>query len=205
MTPGESKPIERQIREATETGDRDLATTVALREYGPEVLGWLISRFNDETRGHDAFSLFAEALWQSWDRFAWRCTARGWAYAVARNVANHHAAGVKRRARREVPMRTAEMLRELTAHLRTSTRPYLRTEVKGRVRELRRQLSEEDQTILVLRVDRRMAWADIAHALLFDGEPIDEAALARESARLRKRLQLIIARLRTLAGESGLV
>ena len=56
--------------------------------------------------------------------------------------------------------------------------------------------SPEDQELLLLRVDRELEFSEIAMILLSDGDSPDEAAVARESARLRKRFQLLKERLR---------
>ena len=75
--------------------------------------------------------------------------------------------------------------------------------MKSEIRRLRDELSAEDQLVLVLRVDKGLEWRDIAMALA--DQDLDDPALARESARLRKRLQLATARLRELATERGLL
>jgi hypothetical protein len=53
--------------------------------------------------------------------------------------------------------------------------------------EIRRQLDEDDQTLLVLRVDRDLAWRDIA--IVFLGEAADADAITRKAAMLRKQFE----------------
>ena len=60
----------------------------------------------------------------------------------------------------------------------------------------------DDQSLLVLRLDRKMRWEDIAHIFL-GGEP-DAAAVTRESARLRKRFAQVKSVLREKAQAAGL-
>ena len=96
-----------------------------------------------------------------------------------------------------------EVIDRVAEQIKTTTLVYMRTEVKSEIRRLRDELPAEDQLVLVLRVDKNMEWRDIAMALA--DHDLDEAALARESARLRKRLQLATARLRELATERGLL
>jgi RNA polymerase sigma-70 factor (ECF subfamily) len=90
--------------------------------------------------------------------------------------------------------------------VRTETTPFLRTESKTRLEALRDALPDEDRTLLVLRIDRNLAWNDLARIVgQEDGEaPLDDAAVAREAARLRKRFQLVKDRLRELAKREGL-
>jgi len=87
---------------------------------------------------------------------------------------------------------------------RTATSPWLQTGVKARVRELRESLSAEEQTILVLRVDRGMAWSDVARVI---GGPDQDAHsnLSARSAALRQRFHTIKERLRALVQEDGLL
>jgi RNA polymerase sigma-70 factor (ECF subfamily) len=79
---------------------------------------------------------------------------------------------------------------------------HLRTEVKDAVSAIRRSLPEEDQTLLILRVDRRMAWNDIA--LVVAGPDAETDVVKRECARLRKRFQLVKDELRERVRKAGL-
>ena len=68
----------------------------------------------------------------------------------------------------------------------------------------RSELSEEDQMVLVLRVDRSLSWVELAEVMLASDNPT-ASQLATEAARLRKRFQLAKAHLRKRAEEAGLV
>jgi RNA polymerase sigma-70 factor (ECF subfamily) len=59
--------------------------------------------------------------------------------------------------------------------------------------------SEEDQTLLVLRVDRNLAWRDIAQVIL--GEDARPSDLTRKSTALRKQFERVKDRLRALAAQ----
>jgi RNA polymerase sigma-70 factor (ECF subfamily) len=61
--------------------------------------------------------------------------------------------------------------------------------------------------LLILRVDRRLDWTEIARVLLETPEhlPPDAAALKREAARLRKRFQIVKDRLRERVEREGLL
>ena len=69
--------------------------------------------------------------------------------------------------------------------------------LENRVR-LREDLPREEQEILVLRVDKQLAWDDLARVLWEGVEPPSDEELKRESVRLRKRFQTIKDRLREL-------
>ena len=150
----------------------------------------------------EAFSLFAEHLWRGLAGFQWRCSLRAWAHRIARNAAVRWV----NRARPQSPSAACRWRQggvfEIADQVRTSTLVYLRTEVKSEVRRLREELPLTEQMLLILRVDKEMEWEDIAAALAeHDLEP-DE--LKREAARLRKRFQLVIEKLRELARKRGL-
>jgi RNA polymerase sigma-70 factor (ECF subfamily) len=91
---------------------------------------------------------------------------------------------------------------ELAERVRSSTLLHLRTDVKSAVRRLREELPELDQTLIILRIDKAMEWHDIVAAL--SDEDLEPDELKREAARLRKRYQAAIARLRELARKRGI-
>lgn len=62
-------------------------------------------------------------------------------------------------------------------------------------------LSEEDQTLLVLRVDPGLASEELVLVMRDDEAPLDAGARKRESAKLRKRLQVLEAELQAAEGE----
>ena len=59
--------------------------------------------------------------------------------------------------------------------------------------------------LLILRVDRRLEWVEIARVLAGDDGLVDDTSLKREAARLRKRFQIVKDRLRDMAKREGLV
>ncbi len=193
---------EAALREACESGRFHEATTLALERYGPEILGLLAARMRSDADAAEVFSIFAEDLWRGLPGFAWRCTLRAWAHRVARNAANRFALAGARRAALGQPV-PGEAIEAVADRVKTTTLVYLKSEVKSEIRRLRDELPPEDQLVLVLRVDKDMEWREIAQALA--DEDLDETALVREAARLRKRLQLATARLRELAAERGLL
>ena len=103
-----------------------------------------------------------------------------------------------------MPLSQAGALSDMVEKARTATLQFQRTETKSRIRELRETLSQEDQTLLILRVDKNLAWREIA--IIMSGEDDDDAAqLKREAARLRKRFELAKGKLRKLAEAEGLI
>jgi RNA polymerase sigma-70 factor (ECF subfamily) len=194
---------ETDLRAAWDTGDLQRVATLAIARYGPEILGVLTARLRSTSQAADVFSMFAEDLWVGLPGFEWRCSFRAWAHRIARNAANRHVTAPAQRRDRNVPLSEASDVWAMAERVRTSTELHIRTEVKSEVRKLREQLSDEDQLLVVLRVDKGMEWRDLA-AAISDSE-LDDASLGREAARLRKRFQLVKDKLRELARAAGLL
>jgi len=196
--------FERQVRDLCARGDHAGAASAVVRDYGPEILGFLTAVFRDDVEANDAFAEVAEALWRGLPEFAWRSSVRTWAYAIARNVTRVRRRNAARRGRRVMNASDA-FFQGVVDKVRTETTPFLRTEKKTRLQALRDALPEEDRMLLVLRVDRGLPWIDVARIVATDEDaPADDAALAQEAARLRKRFQLVKDRLRDLAKREGL-
>jgi RNA polymerase sigma-70 factor, ECF subfamily len=193
---------ERELRDGWNAGRFDEVTTMALSRYGPEILGLLAARLRSDGNAAEAFSIFTVDLWRGMPGFAWRSTLRAWAHRIARNAANRWAVAGARFVARNLAV-PAEVIERVADQVRTTTLLYLKTEVKSEIRRLRDELSDEDQLMLVLRIDKGMEWRDIAMALA--DQDLEEPALVRETGRLRKRLQLATERLRALAQERGLI
>jgi RNA polymerase sigma-70 factor (ECF subfamily) len=198
--------LEREVREAARRGDVSAAVTRTLRGYGPELLGFLMAMHPNEADASDAFSEVSEALWRGLSTFAWDSSLRTWLYAVVWNVMRTNRRNVARRERRGRRVGDSE-LEQVALQVRTETLTFLRTEKRTRLQALRDALPEEDRLLLVLRIDRQLPWDDLARVMAETepGAALDGAALTRESARLRKRLQLVKERLRDLAKKEGLL
>jgi RNA polymerase sigma-70 factor, ECF subfamily len=192
---------EAAIRVAWDGGGAAAATSETLRRYGPEIFGMLVGLHRDADQASDAFSIFSERLWQTFDRFEWKCSVRTWAYLLARRASHDLHRGQKRPA---VAISDVADISALVARVRTETLTYLRTETKDEVARLRDELPEEDRMLLILRVDRELAWEDLARVFLEGDAPPTGEELKRESARLRKRFQLVKEKLLALGRERGL-
>lgn len=180
-----------------------MAATAAIEVFGPEVLRYLVGTLRDSAAADEAFSLFCERLWSGFSRFEWKSSLRTWAYAIARNASVDvtRAAGRKRRREGPLPGSRASII---AARVRSATSPALRTETKNAIARLRDELPPEDRELLVLRVDRGLEWEELAGVFLGD-EGASEVEVRRESARLRKRFQLVKGRLRARAKDLGIV
>ena len=188
--------IDREVRAAIDAGDRGRATEAALRGYGPELIGWLCSSFSDVHDAHDAFSELSEDLWRSFTRFDFRCSLRTWCYMLARQAAGRVRA-TPSRAREELVSSLPSVVHAAT-HVWNTTRVEAQREEDVYAR-IRGELAADDQTLLVLRVDRDLAWRDIALVML--GEDAGDDELVRKAAALRKQFERVKDQLRVLAAE----
>jgi RNA polymerase sigma-70 factor (ECF subfamily) len=202
--------LERDVRALCDARDFAAAATLALRGYGPEILGFLHAVHPSETDATDAFAELSEVLWRKLPDFAWESTLRTWAYGIARRVSSVLRRNAGRRRRRESPVGESQ-LENVADAVRTETLAHLRTQTKTRLQALRDTLPEEDRMLLVLRVDRNLEWNELARVLAGEGQegdggtPLADAEVTREAARLRKRFQLLKEKLREMAKGEGLI
>lgn len=202
---GINAEAEAAVQQACSSGELDLAATRALEAYGPEIMSFLAARLRSGSDGDEAFSMFAEDLWKGLPAFGFRCSVRGYMYTLARNAANRWATSPANRKDRNLSVSAQASLSALRQHTRTATEIYKRTDVKDKIRALREELPEEDQTILILHVDRALPWREIAIVLSEQGEALDDDGIDRESARLRKRFERVKVELKELATKAGLI
>jgi RNA polymerase sigma-70 factor (ECF subfamily) len=203
VTDADPEPALTALRVA---GDVAGAVTLAIRAYGPEVYSYLRAIHREPDEADDVFSRFTEALWRSLSGRDLHCSHRTWAYAVARRTSLAYRRAERRRAAHFAPWPETTSLSALTAAVRTQTALHLQTAKRSRFAELRASLPEEDQTLLMLRVDRQLAWNDLVEVLAEDGEPPrSPEAIRKENARLRKRFQVLKEKLQDMAREAGLV
>ena len=207
MTDTKHAALEREIRSHHDQGDLEGAAEIAVRGYGREIWNFLVAfHRRDEDGASESFSLFAEGLWRGLPGFAWHCSFRTWAYAVARKASLRQRRDARRRAARNKTLPEGSSLSRLVQQIQRDATSSARAERQSRLVALREALPMEDQALLMLRVDRELSWNDLAH-VLGDGAstPLEGKSLTREAARLRKRFQTIKDKLRDAAQREGLV
>jgi RNA polymerase sigma-70 factor, ECF subfamily len=200
----ELSEYEQAIHEAFDAGRLDVAATATLTAYGHEIRSFIGARLPGRSDADEAYSMFVEDLWSGLAGFSWRCSMRTWAYLLARNATTRFSSNPQRRSMRNLPLSWPGALSELVEQVRNETRAYQKTDVKDRFRALREQLAPEDQMLLTLRVDRQMSYRDLA--IMQSGTPDwDEAAIERESVRLRQVMARVRRDLRRLGESEGLL
>ena len=193
--------IEARIQQLLDDEAHAEAVTLALEAYAPGILGYLMAMARDEDVAKDVFSQFAENLWLNIESYRARSSFRAWAYTIARNAFHrYHRGPVVKKMRRAS---TVEV-QQLEARLVRSTLSRWRSEARDRFTQLREKLDEDDQTLLILRIDRDMRWSDVAE-VMFEGEDPTDDDLKAFAATQRKRFERVKKRLRKLAEEEGLL
>lgn len=192
----EPDPVDAQLRALIAAGEIDRATASAIRSYGPELIGWLDAMLKHEADAQDAFAWLCEELWRSLRRYDGRCSLRTWCYMLGRHAV-YRIRSQPRREREQLVSHVPSVAHAVT-HVWNTSRAYaaVAQDVYAQIREA---LSEEDQTLLVLRVDRDLAWRDIALVLLGVDAPAGE--VTKKAATLRKQFERVKTRLRELAAE----
>ncbi len=196
---------ERTLEMRRSTGDFDGLATDVLTAYGPEIYSFLYAVHRETTDADEVFSLFAEALWKALPSFEGASTLRTFAYAIARRTSLRYRRDAARRRKRFGQLESAE-ISNVVAEVRARTATFMRTTTRTRLSALRASLDVEDQELLMLRVDRSLPWDALVVVLRGEDEaPLSADEQKRQTARLRKRFQLLKDKLRELARREGLL
>jgi len=188
-------PIDGDVAELVARQRIDDATTRVLEELGPEILGYLRGVLRDDAAAGDAFSAFAEGVWRGLGAFRGEGSLRAWCYRVAWRC-------VLSRQRDPYLCRKERLDTTLASRLagRVFASTALRVEQQASALDrLKERLGADEQTLLTLRLDRRLSWAEVAEVLAEDG------AVRPDEASLRKRFERLKDKLARAAREEGLV
>jgi RNA polymerase sigma-70 factor (ECF subfamily) len=190
--------VEAEVRRRCDAGDVRGAVTAAIEGYGPELLGFLVVVVGDPTEGGDVFADTCVRIWKSLPGFRWESSLRTWVYVLARRACQAHRKERAKQRERQVPLSDVPEIDEMIRRVRTTTAARLsHQEGTTRAERLRAKLDLDEQMLLTLRIDRELEWRAVAS--IMSDEPLDEPALVREAASLRKRFERVKAKLKELA------
>ncbi|ABC82565.1 RNA polymerase sigma factor [Anaeromyxobacter dehalogenans] len=165
------------------TGDAATAATEVLRALGPGVRRYLGSVLRDGDDAADAYARFEESLWRALPAFRGEAALRTWALRIAWSAARHVRAEAWNRHRTRLRTHDASVLQQPQGA--SAARDEDR---RHKLERLRRALTDEEQSMLALRVDQELPWSEIARVLSPDGRPLDVSVLQKRFERLRARL-----------------
>ena len=179
-------PLDEQVRELVQAGREREAAELVLARLSPELRPFLHRLLGNVALADEAHSATCERLWRALPTFRWECSLRSLGYIIARREASRCRARHARAGFQETTLSAAEQVAARSG----STSPTLSTTRRDQLEDLRNALSDEDRDLLVLRVERGLAWKEIAAAFLDEGAS-DAELIAREAARLRQRFRSI--------------
>jgi RNA polymerase sigma-70 factor, ECF subfamily len=182
--------LESEIRELCLQRNFREASHKALSEYGAEILGWLVSVVPNQQIAEDICQDFCLAFWHALPGFEWKSSLRVWTYSLARYTRNRY---YRDKHRKRQPESLSQFESELSVGLSTILSRMYQEQRLSQLAQLRRQLSEDEQTLLILRVDRELSFREI-------GEVMDW-----EEATARKNFQYAKSKLTKLAKEAKLI
>ncbi len=184
---------EQAIAARLDQGNLRAAATEVMKAYGPQVLGYLMAVLRSDDDAREVFSQFAEDLWRGLAHFRRECSFRAWAFKLAWHAASRFYRDPYRQ--RGCRLMTTDASRLAASVSQSSYRPGGRSE---RMTKLRQALDPEEQTLLILRLDKEMPWEEVAQVMSGRGQPVAPAALRKRFERLKDKLAL-------LAREQGLI
>jgi RNA polymerase sigma-70 factor, ECF subfamily len=179
-------PLDEEVHHLVVAGREREAADLLLTQLSAELRPFLHRLLGDAALADEALSATGERLWRGLAKFRWDCSLRSWSYIVARREASRCRTRHRMMVGRQTTLSSAD---EIAAPRGTSER-VLSTTRRDILEDLRAKLSDEDRDLLVLRVERGLAWKDIAAAFL-EEEGRDEDTIRREAARLRQRYRAI--------------
>lgn len=164
-----------------------------MRRYAAEVRAFLRTRTSSRYSMEEVYSSFSEDVWKGLPQLRSDGHVRSWIYVIARNALSRHVR-LKRRWRTR---HTFSGVDSAQAELRQS---YASREGNlAQLAPLLSDLNEADRLLLERRLVQSMAWRDIALESARAAGDMSESFVTRESARLRKRFQLLLEALRKQA------
>jgi RNA polymerase sigma-70 factor (ECF subfamily) len=180
--------LESEIAARLQRRDWSGAVEAAYRGYGPEILGYVASIVKDNDLAYDIGGELCVRMLSAVSKLEPRGSFRSWAYRIARNLALDALREPRRRRGRPLLSRDLD---GLVQEVRESTAVWLRTERKDALARVRAELAPDEQTLLILRLDRGLSWDEVAYILSSPEAPLRPAAA-------RKRFQVLKEKLRAL-------
>lgn len=180
----EPTALEAQIAAALASGDISRAATVAIRGYGPEILRYARTVCRSPDDAADVFAEFAVRLWRALPGIRARTTVRAFAYRLIRNTASDFYSDAYRRRRATL---SSGLMSRLAESIHSASKESLERDA-DRLAEIRAKLTSEEETLLLLRLDRRLSWDEVAEVLAGKGKGPGARTLRKRFERLKAKI-----------------
>lgn len=186
--------VDAHLRLLCDRGDYTSAVRCLLLDYGDDIRGFLRARTRDADMAAEVYAMFSEDLWKGLPGFRFQGRARSWLFTIARHALARYMSARARWHARHRPLHPEETCRlaDPTCH---------DAAVRHRLRQTLRTLSPADHLLVRKRMVLSMDWKAIAREELEGAESATPEVIDRESARLRKRYQLLVRRVRHALGQ----
>jgi RNA polymerase sigma-70 factor (ECF subfamily) len=178
--------VERDISARLDAGDEAGAASLGLRVYGPAILQYVAATVRDEADAAEVFSIFSEDLWKGIAQFRRESAFKTWAYRLAWHAALRWLSDPYRERGRAFQTGEAS---KIALEVRSTTALHLQDRAKDALAEMRAALAPDEQTLLILRIDRELEWVEIAAILGEEGTAPTEATLRKRFERLKEKLR----------------
>lgn len=176
-----------RVRSSLRGGDDVGAARAALEAHGAEVFGFLLGVSDDAVAAEAMYADLGRRVKTELSEFDWEWSLRIWLYTLARREL------ADRRHRRR-QMTTATEPADSEPSVRGS---HQRLRAPRVVSRIRRALTEEEREVLILCVDRKLGWRELARTAL--GSRADAGQVDAEAERVREVVSALRARLETEA------
>jgi RNA polymerase sigma-70 factor (ECF subfamily) len=178
--------LEAQVADHCARALFDSATQLLLRGFEADIRGFLRARTRHRASLDDVYAAFSEDVWRGLPGYRFEGRLRSWVFTLARNALARHAKSKQRWRERHV----SDDFETTTLPVRMSV--AIKHDRLARLAPLLAGLAEADRKLIEQRMLHALSWREIAHAS-------GAADVVRESARLRKRYQIVVRALRVRA------
>ena len=181
---------EHRVGRQLESEDFESASTTIVREYGPEILSYLLCILRTNEAAGEVFAQANLDLWTGIKGFRCEGTAYAWYYKLAYHSAMRFLKNPYRVRGRRLE---SDELAAIEAQSKSSAKEW-ENSAGGRIIErLREQLTPDEQTLLTLHIHEEFGHQEIA------------ALMSLPAPTVRKRWVRLVKKLQQLAGKEGLL
>ena len=192
--------LDTQVARHLANGAWNEAVELVVTKLGPKLRAFVAAAMGDAAQADDVWSDVLLDLYRGIGTWGGRASLEAWCWRIVRNACHRAWQARQREGRRRGLLARFASRPSFLFGRREDTPPWKTTPVRNLVQRLRDELPSDDRLLLLLRIERRLSWDEVAEA--FRG-PGDKTASARQTAALRKRFERIVARLARRARDEG--
>ena len=197
--PVDSAELETRIRVAIEVQEWVEAATFILTGYGPELVTYLLVLLSEHHAVTQGFSRLGSQIWRNLADCPSDVSVRTWTYQQVRQAA-FDASNEHWKASEDAW--SGPELTAIANKVLSGTLEYLASSSSTKGSILRRSLERDDRELLLLRIDRKFEWSQLAY--IMTGRMLLGTELSAEVSRLKRQFDMMTSTLRDNARRLGL-